>query len=260
MEGVKKVVQSINSYAKMAESTFSNVNLDFVLNTNSYKGNALKESSGPEELGVKGEGVKGDVDADSSYPAGLDFIACVPCAPTGNGTTGTNSANNARGAIVADDASKRSLLTLLAQQNENSSSGHHLANEMKTHYLRIPGILECKKLEALLDSLLYNNGTGSAGTHGSALRGKTDTATASDSSLSTPKMSIFRMKGIVRTQNSETLHILQAVHNIFDLQPSPYKPGEVGDLTKGDNIFVIIGKNLDMHYIEQEIVNCLVSP
>lgn len=71
-------------------------------------------------------------------------------------------------------------------------------------------------------------------------------------------MKIFRMKGIVYIDNCSNLYILQAVHEIFDLQESSNTIGSDGDGSGGCNLIVIIGKNLDIVRIEQELLSCRV--
>jgi len=47
------------------------------------------------------------------------------------------------------------------------------------------------------------------------------------------------------------------VHEIFDLQESSYDVGSAGDVTDGNNLIVIIGKNLDYDLIEEKIMSCI---
>jgi G3E family GTPase len=246
MESVKRTVQSINSYAQVQPSTFSNVNLDFVLNTGSYT--TINTTSNTD-------------DATNTITAGTTFnlLQCIPCEPD-----------------LAESDNKRRLFNMLEQ---TASNAPHSVNNMKTHYLRLPGRFHLKKLEVLLDALLYGGSGGASHGVGSGVAkananigtattstGAIETAgmavpvpatTATSTSNDTTTMNIFRMKGIIRTSQSDTLYVLQAVHNIFDLQPSTYSVGDAGDMTKGDSVLVIIGKNLDMELVEAEFRKCL---
>jgi len=221
MATVKEVVQSINSYAQIATSTYSNVNLDFVLNTHSYTTTS---------------------DTTTSTTA-FDFLQCIPCEPD---------------LTVSDN--KRRLFTML---ESTASQGPHSISDMKTHYLRFNQRFQLKKLEALLDELLYggSNGTETSANHSNGVLVNkhallSPPPTNPSQVNSTKTMAIFRMKGIVHTTESDVLYVLQAVHNIFDLQPSVYKVGDEGDLTQGDSVLVIIGRNLDMEYLEAVFRNC----
>lgn len=217
MEVVKQTVQAINSYAQLQPSAFSNVNLDFVLNTGSYATTSNNDST-------------------TASNATFDLLQCIPCEPD-----------------LAQSDNKRRLFTMLEQ---SASNGPHSINNMKTHYLRLSGKFILKKLEGVLDALLYG-GSGGAN-HTSAVR-NTASTTANATVPTSSAMDIFRMKGIVRTTESDVLYVLQAVHNIFDLQPSAYSVGDEGDLTQGDSVLVIIGKNLDMEYVESEFRRCIDS-
>eukprot|EP01034_Spumella_vulgaris_P015013 gene15013-19182_t len=125
MATVKEVVQSINSYAQIATSTYSNVNLDFVLNTHSYTTTS---------------------DSTTSTTA-FDFLQCIPCEPD----------------LTVND-NKRRLFTML---ESTASQGPHSISDMKTHYLRFKERFQLKKLEVLLDELLYggSNGTETSANH-----------------------------------------------------------------------------------------------
>ncbi len=255
MDAVKQTVQTINSYAQIQTSTYSNVNLDFVLNTNSYTT---------------------DKSTNATSVAEFNFLQCIPCEPD-----------------LKESDNKRRLFSML---EDSASKAPHNISEMKTHYLKIEGRFHVKKLECLLDALLYSGSSGNTATshtqsgsnyttaplRTAVLENKDSvvataptkdsisvtttaattaaTTTVTTASTTDPhQMNIFRMKGIVRTAESEVLYVLQAVHNIFDLQPSPYSIGSEGDLTNGANVIVVIGKNLNMEYIEEEFRRCLVE-
>lgn len=220
MEEVKTLVEGVNSFAQVQTSTYSKVNLDFVLNTGSY--------TTSDETG---------------------FLQCLPC------TTGP---------AMQTMTEKLRALTVLSQQPPST----HLASEMRTQYLQLAGSFHLKQLEVLLDSMLYSEQTGGAVVHGDHKASQV----AADASMevdggstgntvhkvaSGSDMRIFRLKGIVHIAGSSQLYVLQAVHNIFELQPSPYTVGSVEDTTSGLSSFVFIGKHLDMQYIESELSRCL---
>ena len=233
MEEVKSLVEQVNSFAQVQTSTYSKVNLDFVLNTGSY---ATDDETG--------------------------FLQCLPC------TTGT--------AVQSMTAKLRALTVLSAQP-----ASAHLSSEMRTQYLQLAGAFHLKRLEVLLDSVLYSEQTGgpavgAVGVHGAARDASiaVTTAVATGGAMevegesvantqgvaagtSTSEMRIFRLKGIVHIQGSKQLYVLQAVHNIFELQPSPYTVGSAEDTTSGLSSFVFIGKHLDMQNLETELSKCI---
>ena len=67
-------------------------------------------------------------------------------------------------------------------------------------------------------------------------------------------MSIYRMKGIVHIQDSPYLHILQAVHDTFELYPSTHIVGSLEDRTNGNNLFVVIGKALNKDLLASQLM------
>lgn len=96
---------------------------------------------------------------------------------------------------------------------EPSKSVHSLS-------FRFAGSLDLSRLKVTLDGLLYGNGSKSM-----------------DSTF-------FRMKGLLHINGQHQLHILQAVHSVFDIQPSPYLIGSMNDNTQGQNLIIVIGCNL----------------
>lgn len=278
---VKGLIQSINSYADIATSTFSRVPLDFVLNTHSYNINndssdGITETPGSNYHNNNNSRSDGSSSSSSTLSTTVlniaDFMSkCQPCAPLRS-----NKSNNGW---------SQSRLELLTNQSQ-----HLAVNSMKTHYVKLQGSFHLKLLQACLDSLLYNNNNSSTSKHNrssinnnnnddgdydDSYEGKTNkdhhndvnsaavtTSTSNISSststlVSTTDMKIFRMKGIVHIHQCTNLYILQAVHEIFDLQESSYSTGGIGDATDGSNLIVIIGKNLDCDLIEDKLLSCI---
>jgi G3E family GTPase len=60
------------------------------------------------------------------------------------------------------------------------------------------------------------------------------------SSSSSTEPQIFRMKGILRVADHKKLYILQAVHDVFDLQPSTHDVDSLERLSLGNRSAVII--------------------
>lgn len=186
-----------------------------------------------------------------------DFMSkCQPCAPFIS-----NKSNNVRSQLR---------LELLTNQSQ-----HFAVNSMKTHYVNLQGSFHLKLLQACLDSLLYNNNNIPSNHNKSNNNYNNDNdshdhndvnsaaVVASTSNVSTSTvvvttdMKIFRMKGIVHIHQCTNLYILQAVHEIFDLQESSYSTGGTGDATDGSNPIVIIGKNLDCDLIKDKLMSCI---
>lgn len=122
----------------------------------------------------------------------------------------------------------------------------HSANVLSTHGFSFPGEVNLHELKILLDKLLYSY---------------TDTGYSHEQSHSIQRAygRIFRMKGVFHVQNEEYLYLMQAVHDVFDIQPSTFSRHSVDDKTNGMNSVILIGKNLDQNYLEKEIKGCLIT-
>jgi G3E family GTPase len=218
-------VATINSYAQMQASTYSKVNLDFVLNTHSYEAS--------------------DTALQSSTT--ISFLSCLPCDSTVH---------------PMENGSKMSQRPALAALGGVLSTAGHIPTEMRTQYFKIPGDFNLKKLQVALDAMLYSGVSAGTTTHiNKTETADKDSAKESHSTAAESRdMRIFRMKGLVHIANKPNLYILQAVHTIFDVQPSECAVGGEQDTTAGLSVFVVIGKFLDADLIEAELVKCLQSP
>jgi G3E family GTPase len=222
VDEVRGIVSSINSYAQIETSSYSKVNLDFVLNTHSYDndGGATAMDTG--------------------------FLSCLPCAPSVGATQSTSND------VASEPGSRRAALRALGGNSsyiETSTSGH-IPSDMRTQYLRIAGGFDLRKLNAALDALLYSSTPVSAVAHSITAKGTTEIE-------SEREMAIFRMKGLVHIHGEPHLYILQAVHTIFDVQQGQCEVGGAEDTTQGDSVFVVIGKYLDMEQIEDKLRSCI---
>jgi hypothetical protein len=209
----------------MQASTYSKVNLDFVLNTHSYEAS--------------------DTALQASTTTG--FLSCLPCDSTSKPT---------------GDVSNSSQRPALAALGGVVSTAGHIPTEMRTQYFKIPGDFNLKKLQVVLDVLLYSGVSAGTTTHNNKTEtADKDSAKGSHSTAAESRdMRIFRMKGLVHIANEPNLYILQAVHMIFDVQPSECAVGGEQDTTAGHSVFVVIGKFLDVDLIEAELVKCLLTP
>lgn len=176
----------------LTRSSYSKVDLDFVLATNSYSG----------DNGVQ-------------MATSSQFLQCFPC----DAPSSTNSKKKARTKpSTADESHKKATVSSIS--------------------LKLAGAFDLRMLKNMLDELLYANG-----------------ATNTDSSTS--KTKIYRIKGILHVHTNQKLFILQAVHNLFDLQESDYEVNSAEDKTNGENLLIVIGANLDQEEITRRFENCI---
>lgn len=191
---MKSKIQEINSYADIRESSFGEVNLDYILSIGAY--------------------------AQDSLPVNLPTL-CSPCEST--------VFNPAR--LKLD------------------SNANHIPSDIRSHSIRFPGQLNLKKFQNALDSLLYANGVSQSVSKQSGHGEVSEGAAAGR---------IYRAKGLVHAAGGGSfVHILQAVHDIFDITPSSFLEGSAEDSTGGLNVFIFIGKRLDANAIERRLMLCL---
>lgn len=133
------------------------------------------------------------------------------------------------------------MLSLAAEKSKLGTQIHFIPADFRTHSLKIKGTFHLKKLELWLDKLLYT-GLQNEKVHGTSL------STSSE---------IFRLKAIIHVEGRMQLHIVQAVHDVFEITESTHAIGSINDNTEGLNLFVFIGKNIMVCDIEDGINLCL---
>lgn len=117
----------------------------------------------------------------------------------------------------------------------------HVKQSMTSIALKMPGKFVLKALQSTLDEIVY-------------------TLNNMDNEIvskHTSAMKIYRMKGLLHISGQTHLHVLQAVHNIFDLQQSDYLIGGLEDKTQGLNLIIVIGTNLDAETLESKFRHCI---
>lgn len=214
----EELIKGINSFAIVKSTCYSKIDLDFVLNTNSYIADTLDN----------------------------ELIQCLPCSSS-----------------VATTSIPKSLFPSLQKNSQlaATASGTHNLSAMSTEYLRISKTFDLRKLSAMLDSLLYNNGDDVSEQIHDSRSGRTKSYTKGafvESGSISGGMKVYRMKGVIHIAENDVLHVLQAVHNIFDIQPSPYNKNSEQDTTKGDSLIVIIGRNLNKEFLEMKFCECCI--
>ena len=238
MQQVQEQVRELNGMAELRQTSFSNVGPDWVLEIDSYSTKAS-----PTTLDfATGQGM-------------LSGAMCVPCLP--------------------DQASEQAgtKTTVFEQlRSQAAAVDKHSASMLTTHAVHCQGEMDVAALEVFLDSILFGNGDNDDDVHhgdnadGTAHAAKAEKRKAAQlDPLSVEEdeedlevMKIYRMKGVLHA-GKECLYIMQAVHDIFDVQPSTHVVGSPQDTTGGLNKFIIIGRHLDAALLEEGVRKCLVG-
>jgi G3E family GTPase len=250
MATIEQAVRQVNSSAEVRHTSYAEISPDWVLDSDSYSLSHMKSLPMMKEGTASTTAAKHDDDHahdhshshDHDHSDGGDCSQCVPTA---------------------------------AQP--------HSASTLSTHSFLIEGRMDLLKLKICLDRLLYSfdeevetSGTTPSGaivgekrTHGSDhVNGNENTpppppTTEGDSNSSTCR--IYRMKGVFQVaegadsnEQGVALHILQAVHDVFDIQRSDVVPGSPDDKSEGLNKIIVIGKQMDKATLEDEFRQCLV--
>lgn len=125
-----------------------------------------------------------------------------------------------------------------ATRGTSATTGHPKST-ISSAAFRFSTPFNLRKLQAKLDYLVYEQNTQSS--------------QATSEEKASRAMKIYRIKGLIHVDQSPVLHVLQAVHNLFDIQESEYIRGSADDRTDGQSLVIVIGANLDPVYLEQEL-------
>ena len=74
----------------------------------------------------------------------------------------------------------------------------------------------------------------------------------------TATQDIYRMKGLIRVIGSEKAHVLQAVHELYDVVPG-IAWSELPAQQQDHNRLVVIGRNLDLEALQKGFTQSLAS-
>jgi len=152
----------------------------------------------------------------------------------------------------------------LRSTKQQQQQQQHSANTLRTHGFTIPGKIDLQKLKIFLDHILYTSSASKPTTTHSTTEeilflnnsnNNSNVASSCGKDISPINMNIYRMKGILNTnEDSTVLYIMQAVYDIFDIQASTYNKIDFSDVSK----IIVIGRNIDEHYIETGILSCTI--
>lgn len=122
-----------------------------------------------------------------------------------------------------------------------ASAAPHMKSVVSSVAFRFEEPFDVKKLQSKLDFLVYEQNI-------------QDTKPTPSAAVERSPMKIYRMKGIIHSSDSSLpLFVLQAVHNLFDLQPSDIVAGSEQDKTEGKSLVIVIGASLDPKYLELQL-------
>lgn len=230
LDGVVCVVDSSNlEFYLQASDTGSDVRMQI-----SYADRILLNKSdlvSPEELAktrhqVQSMNCMAEIRATSFANVGCDWILGIDC----------YSVRNPLDAEVGGD-------NFCTPCGVAGPPSQHSASTLFSCSLSFAGSIDLPKLKLFLDSILYDNGR---------LLLPPAHGCATDDS-----MRIFRMKGVLHIKGESFIHILQAVHDIFDIQPSQVERETGRDVSGGLNHVIIIGRSLDEASISAGLRGCV---
>jgi len=209
LQAVEAAVKGINSLADTQRTTFSSVVPEWVIGIDSFS------MSNPLKLGLFAS--QGDV--------------CGPCAPL------PSSPSSSLPPFPPAP---------LFRPTQDFLTASHTPQFLSTEGFTIEGQFQLGKLKAYLDRVLYGNEgfeedrkkQNKAGGHGKR-EGKGGEGKKEDfleegdvpgeDDFSWQRMRIFRMKGVLHIEGSPYIHILQSVHDLFDVQPSTFVSDNTAD-------------------------------
>lgn len=104
---------------------------------------------------------------------------------------------------------------------------------MSTHSFEFPGEVDLRALERFLDHLLYSDLTAS--------------------------QQVYRIKGVFHAEGDDRLHVLQGIHDMFEIKPTSIRIHSEEDTTDDKNRVIAIGKHLDPPRLERGLRACVAT-
>lgn len=197
---------------------------------------ALAEVKKINNFAVFGQSVRGNVD--------LDFVLAINSFSSAHDNIqGIYQATSDHQAVFCYPCEPSS--APIGGTDVGNTPTAHVKSTVSSLALRFDRPFNLKALQAKLDYLVYEQNI--------------QDVVRSDGANSESSMKIYRMKGIIHIQDDDSLHVLQAVHNLFDLQRSEYLKGSENDKTNGQSLLIIIGASLDEEYLRGQLETACVS-
>lgn len=214
LSSVTQSIREINSFASLQHSSFSKVDVSWVLDINSFSFTRVSRLFVADKV--------------------QDNILCLPCS--------TDSIN----------------VPAVALPNHSQM----LSSVAFTFH----GCFDLVRLKTYLVQLLYDRVTLRSKTHTLAVKGSTSSIVhekivgSTDAGIADDE-EIYRIKGLLRIRDQQHLYILQAIHDVFDLQPSDY---DIEDLSTAESAeasssIIVIGHHLNTTALLEGFQSCLHS-
>ncbi len=186
-------MSSVNALAQLQRSTYSKVNLDFVLNINHYS------SESESEPVASAESAQQQVTSLVSSQM-MAVMQCIPCGGSGNNGGITTATAGSSSAISPSAAAAMTVGGRGGGVDNNLNSAYvpHIRSDITTHGIKIEGLLDKRRLELFLDALLFG-GFNASSIPAAATSGhvKDDSGANDNISSAVAKMEVYRMKGIL---------------------------------------------------------------
>lgn len=246
---IEALIRGINSIAGMQRTSYSKIDLDWVLDIKSFSlANAMT------------------VFSSSMGGSMTNATFCFPCADSNDGASGSSGGFSIGSEAVVN------LLPLAEKTNIHSAS-----QELGSFSMSFDGCFHLNLLKGFLDNLLYLSETKPMQNY--TERELTETESFARVTSHQPPFtshqppfgsnniveateqprnsSIYRMKGIFHIEGFDRLYILQAVYDMFDIQPSSFLIGSQTDVTNGKSYVVVIGRNVDANLLKEGFSKCI---
>ena len=274
MASIEQAVRCINSSAEVRHTSFAEISPDWVLDSDSYSLTHMKSLPMLQSSAADHDHTH-DHDHSHSHSHDHSEGECEHCPPPSSSSSSSSAPQPHSAASLSTHSFlipghmdlhrlKICLDRLLYSfeedddEEEGSGEGGSVVGSKRTHHGSAQGSVS---------SLDTPPPPPSAAASGAAEQ-TTTSEKAGEKAGESSQCRIYRMKGVFQVVEETTeagaaggvaLHILQAVHDVFDIQRSDVVPGSEGDKSEGLNKLIVIGKHMDKALLEAEFRHCLLE-
>mmetsp|Transcript_8061 Transcript_8061/g.8202 ORF Transcript_8061/g.8202 Transcript_8061/m.8202 type:complete len:463 (-) Transcript_8061:23-1411(-) len=255
---VEAIVRSLNAAAEIVPTSFSKVSPNWVLDIDGYSVRSV---------------------SSLQWGAWDASMSCVPCAPNNTTNSFTDTSRIKELSKEKTNRAAQSMISKVApvsaMLSKTIGTSTHSADSLTSIGLSFSTPINLQKIKLFVDSILYSSSTsqtrhgtvplmppappsrweedGEASLPGGSSEKDVEMMNTDETSSS---MKIYRMKGILRIVGCDYLFILQAVHEVFDIQESSIRINSVDDNSNGFSRIIVIGRNIDRDLIQKGIQSC----
>ncbi|DBA77581.1 hypothetical protein WJX77_001399 [Trebouxia sp. C0004] len=249
IHAVEDAIRAHNAGVAIIRTSHCSLSIAQILNRNAFVGSSqppslemlhdnmhLGPSHTPHDIEPVATGNESDMQQVSAASVGHNARPCDNHRSSEAAGSDHQAANQQRGGDQGQSAGSRNGSHGHSHQHptshDHAGHAHQHDSSVRSISITCPGEVDMTRLKDWLDTLLWEQGIAT--------------------------QDIYRMKGLIKVIGSEKAHVLQAVHELYDIVPG-IAWSDLPALQQDRNRLVVIGRNLDVEALQKGFTQSLAG-